>query len=62
MTPQHCWTDYRETLPLGSPEWAAWYSEEAPTATCMLPAGHNGAHEWTPDADIAIQFEAQAAS
>ena len=26
-------------------------------ATCMLPAGHDGPHEWTPDDEIVVAFE-----
>ena len=37
---------------------ALYYMDEGltPDATCLLPDGHTGPHEWTPDEDITITF------
>ena len=54
---RHCW--------LGKEEWAekefGRFSPEHLAAldeggTCMLPAGHDGPHAWTPDDEIGITF------
>ena len=54
----HCWKDYRdwvkETYGLLSGEYIDSFNEWP--ATCMLPAGHAGPHEWTPDSETAIKF------
>ena len=39
----HCWEDGPRT-------------EDDCSTTCMLPDGHPGEHEWTPDDQITIQF------
>ena len=33
-----------------------WEDSDDHAATCMLDAGHDGAHEWTPDAEIMVRF------
>jgi len=39
----HCWEDGpRDERDVGS--------------TCMLPDGHDGPHEWTPDDEITVRF------
>jgi hypothetical protein len=43
----HCWEDLRNV----TDNW------DLPNATCMLPDGHDGPHEWTPDSDIRVQFK-----
>ncbi|MBM4321578.1 MAG: hypothetical protein FJ125_16955 [Deltaproteobacteria bacterium] len=53
----HCWQDrldwvWQQGAKLGSPEYLD--ALEHP-ATCMLPAGHEGPHEWTPDEEIVIE-------
>jgi hypothetical protein len=45
---KHCWTDYRSTL---APEAALQCEVEGQDATCFLPEGHEGPHEWTLDRD-----------
>ena len=57
----HCWKDYAawcdEEYAPGSAEWAAAFDSGA---TCMLPDGHSGAHEWTPDDQIGVVFKETA--
>ena len=50
----HCWANYRDSLPFGSPEWVGSYVTG--DAICMLHAGHKGPHEWTPDDQITVSF------
>ncbi|MDY0059811.1 MAG: hypothetical protein RBU45_08385 [Myxococcota bacterium] len=55
--PLHCWQDrldwvWQKGAKLGSPEYLD--AIEHP-ATCMLPAGHEGPHEWMPDEEIVIE-------
>lgn len=57
---RHCWEsryhfeDY--------PDEAAWEEAGQPaymkevTSTCILPLGHTGDHEWTPDDEIVFTF------
>lgn len=56
----HCWMGYQEWLEetTGKP----WYElpdveEGTRSATCLLPDGHKGPHEWTPDDEIIIGIE-----
>lgn len=50
----HCWQDEGEYHGFGSVEWAA--SLHRGGGTCMLPDGHKGPHEFTPDQEITISF------
>lgn len=50
----HCWMGYIESLEFGSPEWADACPQS--DATCLLPDGHEGPHEWTPDREIQVRF------
>lgn len=54
----HCWKDeeeyFDETYGFGSDEWAAAFNRGG--GTCMLDAGHDGAHEFTPDDQFTITF------
>ena len=62
----HCWKDEREyaeeTYGFGSPEWADTYLDPIThelsdrSGTCMLPAGHEGPHVFTPDDQIGVTF------
>lgn len=57
----HCWAGKLDTddLEIGSDEWVnRWVRKEEgeDTCTCMLPQGHDGPHEWTPDSEITITF------
>ena len=62
----HCWADRRDieydkrtdgqSLVTYTDEWLAIVTGELPDATCMLPAGHSGPHEWTNDSEIQITF------
>ena len=62
-TTLHCWAD--------EADYAAnehgWCSDEhidvlrRGNGTCMLEAGHDGPHEWTPDADIEITVSEETA-
>lgn len=53
----HCWKDKREDveerLGIGSDEWVDSVLE---SGTCMLERGHDGPHEFVPDAEIVITF------
>jgi hypothetical protein len=54
----HCWKDQREhveeTEGQGSEAWTAtWVDGDG---TCMLAAGHDGPHEFTPDDQIGVSF------
>ena len=55
---RRCWKDRHEHATevhgFGSPEWAE--SHLADSATCMLDAGHDGPHEFTPDDRIVIRI------
>jgi|KBSSwiStaDraftv2_1062776.scaffolds.fasta_scaffold00399_23 hypothetical protein len=44
MSDLHCWADND----------AVDYGEMS--ETCMLEAGHDGPHEWTPDDQIRVSF------
>lgn len=50
----HCWADRAECAEYLSEEWAL---ASVDSATCLLPAGHDGPHEWTPDEHITITFK-----
>ena len=54
----HCWKGkvqhMEEEYGFGSTEWAEAVCEG--DGTCMLPAGHDGPHEWTPDDQIIVSF------
>lgn len=48
----HCWAS-RPAEAIG----ACWFGVRfAPSATCMLAAGHDGDHEWTDDDKITVAF------
>jgi hypothetical protein len=49
----HCWADVRDGLEL-------WESIDMPGATCFLPDGHDGPHEFTPDSEVVISFALRA--
>lgn len=56
----HCWKDQREHVV----ETHGWGSDEHVATcqtnggTCMLPAGHPEPHDFTPDDQIGVSFEA----
>ncbi len=54
----HCWKDKAEDAEerygVGSSEWAEAHVEGG---TCMLPAGHEGPHVFTPDGEIGVTFQ-----
>ena len=54
-----CWKAYAEWIEDAygecSPEWMD-HIVNGTSSTCMLPHGHTGAHEWTPDSEIAVEF------
>ena len=56
----HCWKDEGEDLEerfgFHSPEHLRIY--EGPGGTCLLSAGHEGPHEFTPDTDVGVSFSA----
>lgn len=56
----HCWKDQREHVEeqygWGSEQWiATWVNDVG--GTCMLAAGHDGDHDFTPDDQIGISFK-----
>lgn len=57
MTELHCWTGKTEYMEekfgYGSEEWAEAFNNNG---TCMLPDGHEGEHEFTPDNQILVTF------
>ena len=60
----HCWKSNVEDITdqhgFGSEQWAEAMNEM--TGTCMLKAGHEGDHEFTPDSDITFTFAATPTS
>lgn len=54
----HCWEDYKsfvsDQFGIGSREWCE--AHQKGDATCLLPEGHEGPHEWTPDDQITVHF------
>ena len=58
MSERHCWKDKsewaEETYGIGSPEWADVIING--NATCMLPTGHEGEHDFVDDGQIGIAF------
>lgn len=53
----HCWMgkyEYMESI--GQLDDYLADGEQVPS-TCLLPDGHAGPHEWTPDSEIIIQFK-----
>jgi len=51
-----CWIGKEEQYEFGTDEWA---EAVVHGATCLLPDGHDGPHEWTSDDDFVIKFAAQ---
>lgn len=57
----HCWKDLGEHLEETNVDaYHEWYGSRYPDsplgATCMLPDGHVGPHEFTPDNQIGVTF------
>jgi hypothetical protein len=56
----HCWKDRQahieETYGFHSDEHIATYLDDFVDGTCMLPTGHEGPHEFTPDDQIGVTF------
>jgi len=54
-----CWTDYldwcEKTYGPNSEQEAETYFTG--NKTCLLPQGHEGPHEWTPDEEILVAFK-----
>jgi hypothetical protein len=57
----HCWTSKREwcaqTYGHASTEYLDTYDLPGGNATCLLPEGHDGPHEWTSDGGIVVEFK-----
>ena len=55
----HCWKDRlewaEEHYGVGSKAWKI--ASGAPSASCMLPDGHDGPHEWVEDKQIKVKFK-----
>ncbi len=60
-----CWKGkldwIEETFGKRSEEWWEQW-EEVCGATCMLPEGHEGPHQWTRDSDITVEFQPKRAT
>lgn len=55
----HCWMTRHEHVEEVYGYLSPEYCESAANgvdATCMLPADHDGEHEWTPDNEIQVSF------
>lgn len=50
----HCWKGAGDDDEVGSDAWVEARVAYPNGATCMLPAGHDGPHEYTPDDQIII--------
>ena len=50
----HCWADELSQYEVGSAEWTVMMLKG--NATCLLPAGHGGPHEFIPDSEITVEF------
>ena len=49
----HCWADETSQYEMGSDEWAESYVN---MGVCMLEAGHDGPHVFTPGDEVIICF------
>ena len=57
VTTTHCWKGHREWLEeTGQAYTDAWAATWDCDGTCMLPDGHDGPHEFVPDAEIQVAF------
>lgn len=60
--PVHCWADGPEETILFDDETGAgdegqwWGRVRSIGSTCMLPDGHPGPHQFTPDDEITVEF------
>ncbi len=56
-----CWKDKREAIAEkfgdDSEEYWATFQEDYVSGSCMLEAGHDGPHEFTPDDEIGVRFK-----
>ena len=57
MIAPHCWADLQSQFEIGTAEWVQVLV--AGNATCLLAAGHDGPHEWTPDTEFGVCFTAE---
>ncbi len=53
---KHCWADAWGDHEVGSPEYLAARLAWPRGGTCLLPDGHDGPHEFTPDDQIFVIF------
>lgn len=61
-TTLHCWQSRNDWLEKHDFDtYAAEFFENKPDCCCMLPDGHDGPHEWTPNDEIVVSFAAKAA-
>jgi hypothetical protein len=52
----HCWADGPEEIRQKEADlW--WQGLFAVGSTCMLPDGHEGEHQFTPDDQVTLSFE-----
>ncbi len=55
-----CWHGLTDNMEICSPEWDAAHERYPHGATCLLPDGHEGPHEYTPDNKIMLTFEEES--
>ena len=53
---RRCWQGHRDQFEVGTDEYIQSWIDYPDGATCLLPEGHEGPHEWTPDDQILISF------
>jgi hypothetical protein len=57
MVELHCWkSNVEHAAELWGKGGMHWRDALEHPATCMLPDGHSGPHQWTPDGEIEIAF------
>lgn len=57
MSEKHCWADQAEFVAATEGgDSLAWLEAWRRNGTCLLPRGHDGPHEWTPDGEIVAEF------
>ncbi len=57
MPEKHCWKGIMDDLEFGTDAWLRASIDLPARATCMLPDGHDGPHEWTPNDQIRVNFK-----
>lgn len=62
----HCWMGkslhIEKTFGFHSEQHIETYMDDFVDGTCMLEAGHDGPHEFTPDSQIGVTFSGERPS